>query len=128
MLGAWWSISGYHWTSQSIGGQLDRWRISYLGADIVKRRRADDGKANEKDVGLGVGQRAKTLVILLTGGIPETQADGLAIDHDAGRVVVEARGALTSGDEEARDACGRERAARTLSGCIRRERHSWCRR
>lgn len=60
-----------------------------LGLDVVERRRADDGEADEEHVGLRVGQRAQTIVILLTSGIPQTQTDGLTVDHDVGRVVVE---------------------------------------
>lgn len=37
-----------------------------------------------------VGEGAETLVVFLSGGIPESEADGLAINHDTGRVVVEA--------------------------------------
>ena len=51
-------------------------------------RRADDREADEEDVGLGVRERAETVVILLTGSIPETQVDGLAVDHHVGAVVV----------------------------------------
>lgn len=63
---------------------------AYLGLDVVKRGRADDGEADEKDVGLGVGKRPQAIVILLPGGIPKTQADGLAVDHYTRRVIVEA--------------------------------------
>lgn len=60
-----------------------------LGLYVVKRRRADDGEADEEDVGLGVRERTKTVVILLTSSIPETKTDRLAIDHDTCGVVVE---------------------------------------
>ena len=36
-----------------------------------------------------VAERAQTVVVLLTGGVPESQADGLVVDHDTRRVVVE---------------------------------------
>lgn len=98
-------------------------RGTYLGANVVKGRRADDGEADEEDVGLGIGQRAKSLVILLTGGIPETEADGLAIHHDAGRIVVESRvcALAAAGRPE-----GGSARARTLSECTRPGRHWWC--
>lgn len=64
--------------------------MAYLGLDVLKGRRADQGEADQEDVGLGVGQRAETIVILLSGSIPETQVDGLSVDHDIGRVVVKA--------------------------------------
>jgi hypothetical protein len=65
-------------------------RMVYLGLDVLEGRRRDEGEADEEDVGLRVGQRTKTVVILLSGGIPETEVDGLSIDHDIGRVVVKA--------------------------------------
>jgi len=38
---------------------------------------------------LRVAERAQAVVVLLTGGIPKSQADGLVVDHDTRRVVVE---------------------------------------
>ena len=38
---------------------------------------------------LRVGERSETVVVLLTGCVPESEVDGLAVDHDVGRVVVE---------------------------------------
>ena len=64
---------------------------AYLGFDVVEGRRADNGEADEEDVGLGVGERAQAIIIFLAGGIPETQTYGLAIDHDVCRIIVEAR-------------------------------------
>jgi hypothetical protein len=40
-------------------------------------------------VRVGVGERAKTVVILLTGGIPKGQLDVLAVNLDIGDVVLE---------------------------------------
>ena len=65
---------------------------AYLGLDVIEGRRADDGEADEEDVGLGVGQGPKPIIVLLACGIPEPQADGLPINHHAGRVVVEPAG------------------------------------
>ena len=62
---------------------------TYLGLDVIKGRRADNGEADEEDVGLGVGQRSEPVIILLACGIPEPQTDGLPINHHAGGVVVE---------------------------------------
>lgn len=61
-----------------------------LGLDVVERRRADDGKADQENIGLGVGERSQPVVILLPSSIPKTQADRLAIDHNTSGVVVEA--------------------------------------
>ena len=62
---------------------------AYLSSDIVKGRRADDGEADEEDVGLRVREGSESVVIFLPSGIPQTQANGLAVDHHTGRVVVE---------------------------------------
>lgn len=89
--GAWCSISGYHYKrSVSEPCVQQGWKGAHLGLDVVERGRADNREADEEHVGLRVRERAKTIVILLTSSIPETQADGLAINHDIGRVVIEA--------------------------------------
>lgn len=63
---------------------------AYLGLDVVERGRAHDREADEKNVGLRVGEWSQSIVIFLTSSIPETQADGLAIYHNTCRVVIEA--------------------------------------
>ena len=62
---------------------------SHLGLDVVETRRRNNAEANEEDVGLRIAERAQAVVVLLTGGIPESQADGLVVDHDTRGVVVE---------------------------------------
>lgn len=62
----------------------------YLGFDVIKRRRADDGEADKEDIGLRIGQRSETVVILLAGGIPQTQANRSTIHHHTRGVVIEA--------------------------------------
>jgi hypothetical protein len=64
--------------------------IPYLCLHVVEGRGADDGETDEEDVCLRVRKGTETVVILLTSSIPETETDGLAINHDTGRVVVEA--------------------------------------
>jgi hypothetical protein len=64
--------------------------LSYLGLDVIERRWANDREADEEDIGLRVGERSKTIVILLSSGIPKSKANRLAIYHDTGRVIVEA--------------------------------------
>lgn len=44
-----------------------------LLANVLERGRRRHGEADEENVGLGVGQRAQTIVIFLTGGIEEAQ-------------------------------------------------------
>lgn len=63
---------------------------THLGFDVVEGGRADDGEANEENVGLRIGQWSETVVILLSGRIPQTQADRSTIDHNTGGVVVKA--------------------------------------
>lgn len=65
-------------------------RKAYLCLDVVKGWWRNDGEADEEDISLWVGEWAKTVVILLSGGIPKSERDWLAINHHAGRVVVEA--------------------------------------
>lgn len=95
---------------------------THLRLYVVERRRADNGEADEENVGLGVGQRPQPVVILLSGGIPQSQADGLAINHDICRVVVEA------GVELAPASALNNSGRLTQSGCTRRGRRSLCRR
>lgn len=79
-----------------------------LVLDVLVGRRAGDGEADDEDVGLGVGQRAKTVVLLLARGVPQIEADGAAVHADLGAVVVEdggnvlfGKGAGRVGDEQA---------------------------
>jgi len=69
-----------------------------LGANVVERGRVHQREADEENVGLRVRQRSETVVIFLTGGIPQTQVDGLSVHHDVCRVVVEHRGDVFSGE------------------------------
>lgn len=62
--------------------------ISYLCGNVIVRRRAHDGETDEEHIGLGIGQGPESIIILLTCSVPKTQADRLAIDNDASRVVV----------------------------------------
>lgn len=63
-----------------------------LGTDVFKRGRIDDRIGNQENIGLGVGQGTETIVVLLTGSIPKTKVDGLAVDHDVRGVVIEHSG------------------------------------
>jgi len=90
-----------------------------LGLDVVERAGRDDGEADQEDISLGVGQGAQAVIVLLTGGIPKTKVDRLAIDHDVGRVVVEdgrnvlsRKGICGVGDQEASLACNTKQKPR----------------
>lgn len=96
---------------------------AYLCADVLKRRRANDGKANKKHVRLGVRQRAQAVVIFLASRVPKTQVDGLAVHHDVCGVVVKHGGNVLAregvcgvGNEQARLANGAVTHNHTLDG------------
>ena len=61
----------------------------YLGPDVLETWRADERETNQEDIRLRVGERAETVVIFLTSGIPKPEGDSLAVDHDIGGVVIE---------------------------------------
>lgn len=63
--------------------------MTHLLLYVVERVGRVDGKADQDNVGVGVGERAETVVILLAGGIPEGELDVLAIDLDIGDIVLE---------------------------------------
>lgn len=119
------------------GGEIDE--ETHLGLDVIKGRWADDGEADEEDVGLGVGERPQSIVIFLARSIPESEADRLAINHHARGVVVEpavwpslvrrpsdvalrnrARGGESRGDEHSGDVFAREgvRGVRDEETCL----------
>eukprot|EP00732_Lithocolla_globosa_P007027 Lithocolla_globosa_v1_NODE_8565_length_806_cov_62.936085.p2 type:complete len:128 gc:universal NODE_8565_length_806_cov_62.936085:344-727(+) len=56
--------------------------------DVFKRRRAHNGETNQKDISLGVRQRPKTIVILLSSCIPKPKVNGFSVHHHVGRVVI----------------------------------------
>ena len=73
---------------RDIGAMVVDFRVP-LGLDVLEGSRGDDREARQEHVRLRVGQRSETVIILLTGGIPKTQVDGLVVNHNVGGVVVE---------------------------------------
>ena len=71
---------------------------SYLGLDVVETRRRNNAEANEEDIGLRVAERTQAVVIFLTRSVPQSQANGLVVDHDARAVVVEDSGDVLAGE------------------------------
>lgn len=69
-----------------------------LCGNVIVRRRAHDGETDEEHIGLGIGQGPESIIILLTCSVPKTQADRLAIDNDASRVVVKHSRDVLSGE------------------------------
>lgn len=98
--------------------------VANLGSDVVKGGRADDGEADEEDVGLGVREGSEPVVIFLSCRIPQTQANGLPVDHHTSRVVVEP-GMVSSGAVQCSAVPALSRL--TQSGYIPQGRHWWCR-
>jgi|SRR6266850_688159 len=68
-----------HWTGRA--------RL-YLCFNVLETRRTHERKADEKDVSLRIRQWSETIIILLTGSIPKTERNCLAIHHDIGRIIV----------------------------------------
>ncbi len=66
-------------------------KMSYLLLYVFEGVRGVDGEADENDVGVGVGERAEAIVILLTSGIPQGEFDRLAVDLHVCDVVLEDR-------------------------------------
>jgi hypothetical protein len=64
---------------------------TYLLLNVVKRVRRVDGEADKDNMRIGVAERAETIVILLTSGIPKRKLDVLAVYLDVGDVVLEHR-------------------------------------
>jgi hypothetical protein len=60
----------------------------YLCFDVLEARRADKREADKEDVGLRIRQRPKTVVVFLTGSVPKSERNCLAIDHHIGRIIV----------------------------------------
>lgn len=78
---------------------------AHLGFDIVKRRRADDRETNQEYICLGVRQRAKSVIVLLTCSIPKTKADGFAVYHNTCRIVVKTRKNLLDAKSGSHERC-----------------------
>jgi hypothetical protein len=71
--------------------------VRYLLLDVIKRIGRVDGKADEDNVRVGVGERAQTVVIFLARGIPQSQLNVFAINLDVGDVVLEDGGDVDLG-------------------------------
>lgn len=102
---------------------------TYLGFHVIEGWRADDRETDQEDVGLRVGEGSEAVVIFLSGGIPQSEADRPAVDHHAGRVVVEAVDRGVSCDSSSRRVHRNVRRGGgrpTRWGCTRPGRRSLC--
>jgi len=57
--------------------------------DVVEGVRTVDSEADEDDVGIRVGQGSETVIIFLTGGIPQGKLDVFTVNLDISDVVLE---------------------------------------
>lgn len=63
--------------------------MTYFLLNVVEGIGRVNCEANQNDMGIRVGERAKTIVVFLTRCIPKSELDVLAIDFDIGNVVLE---------------------------------------
>jgi len=69
-----------------------------FGGNVLERRGRDDGETAEENISLRVREGSQSIVIFLSGSIPESKIDGLSIDHDIGRIVVKDSWDVFSGE------------------------------
>lgn len=66
--------------------------MSHLLLHVVQRVWRVNGEADKDDVRVGVGERAETVIIFLTSGIPKSQLYMLIVDLNICNVVLKDRG------------------------------------
>jgi hypothetical protein len=81
------STSEIHWETSVACGQGKS--ETNLLLHVVQGVGRVDGEADEDDVRIGVGERAKSVVVFLASGVPQGQLDVLAVDLDIRHVVLE---------------------------------------
>ena len=74
--------------SRHVGRVVQQFRIP-LRVDVFERRRLRYRIAHEKDVRHGIGKRSNSIVVVLTGRVPETDAYHFAVYRHVRRIVVE---------------------------------------
>lgn len=60
--------------------------------NVIKGVGRVDSEADQDDMGVRVGERTETVIVLLTSGIPKSKLDVLSVDLDIGDVVLEDSG------------------------------------
>lgn len=63
-------------------------KTTNLILDISEARREINGKNNEDDIAFGVAKRAKTIVLLLSGGIPQSKLYNFTVECDLSNIVL----------------------------------------
>ena len=70
--------------------------MGHLGVPLMPhigiRRWVANGKANDEDIGLGVGECSQSVILFLASCVPEVQDDNLAIHRRLGTIVVKDSG------------------------------------
>lgn len=77
---------------------------AYLLLNVVQRVRGVNGEADQDDMGIGITEWAETVIVLLSGRIPQGKLNVLPIDFDIGHIVLEHSGninlASSTSDED----------------------------
>lgn len=63
--------------------------ITHLLLDVIKGVGRVNSEADQDDMGVRVGKRTETVIVLLTSGIPKSKLNVLAVNLDIGNVVLE---------------------------------------
>lgn len=71
----------------NVGAVVGHFRVP-LVLDVCVGRRATDGEADYKNIGLRIGESTQTVVLLLACSVPQVEADGAAIHTHLSAVVV----------------------------------------
>ena len=89
-------------------------RSTYLLLNVVQRVRGVNGEADQDDMRVGVTERAETIVVLLSGRIPQGKLDVLSVYFDIGHIVLEHGGDinLAGGTSDSDNLCVRYRRRR----------------
>jgi hypothetical protein len=61
---------------------------TYFLLHVIEGVRGVNGEAYEDDVRIRVAQRAKSIIVFLTCGIPQSQLDVLPVDFDIGNIIL----------------------------------------
>jgi hypothetical protein len=64
-------------------------RCTHLLLNVVKRVRGVNGEADQDDMRVGVTERTETVIILLSGRIPQGKFNMLPVNFDIGNIVLE---------------------------------------
>ena len=81
--------SEIHCTIKSAKISPSEARHTCLLLNVVQRVRGVNGEADQNDMGVGVTERAETVVVLLASRIPQGELNVLSVHFDVGHIVLE---------------------------------------